>query len=196
MAEIEWHPARGRNDQSHADLGLRIRHHRQDKSSVARSPLQFEISGFTEQPSIGRKLVNLSPPASDPALRRTSGSGALFDLSYRRRVRRDSVLTACAQAWTWFCTAATSSLADPQAGILSGMRIGGAHASNSSSAPYGVDKLTYAALEATCWPTSRWTTNPSQPAHEAPFEERHYPPGEALAVRVARDGNGTCPDRR
>ena len=109
----------------------------------------FQITGFTEQPAL-EELAALARKRNIP-LMEDLGSGALFDLRDRRsQWRTDACSTACAPAWTWSATAATSCWAvhrpacSAAAAIwLRSMR------SNSLFRALRVDKLTYAALEAT-----------------------------------------------
>jgi L-seryl-tRNA(Ser) seleniumtransferase len=108
----------------------------------------FEITGFTEQPNVG-ELVALAAKHKLP-LMEDLGSGALFDLRTIGINNEPSVhdsLRAGAHVVTY---SGDKLLGGPQAGLISGradlvqkMR------SNSLFRALRVDKLTYAALEAT-----------------------------------------------
>jgi L-seryl-tRNA(Ser) seleniumtransferase len=108
----------------------------------------FEISGFTEQPTIG-ELVDLSRRRNIPLIE-DQGSGALFDLGSIGVSGESSVLDSLQAGVDVILCSGDKLLGGPQAGILSGrpdliarMR------SNSLFRALRVDKLTYAALEAT-----------------------------------------------
>jgi L-seryl-tRNA(Ser) seleniumtransferase len=108
----------------------------------------FEISGFTEQPSLP-ELVALAQKHKLP-LMEDLGSGALFDLRAIGVANEPTVLDSLRAGVHVVTYSGDKLLGGPQAGILSGredlirrMR------SNSLFRALRVDKLTYAALEAT-----------------------------------------------
>jgi len=108
----------------------------------------FEISGFTEQPSIG-DLVTLAHQHNLP-LMEDLGSGALFDLRQVGIQNEPGVLDSLRAGVDVVTYSGDKLLGGPQAGLVSGrtdlvkrMR------SNSLFRALRVDKLTYAALEAT-----------------------------------------------
>ena len=108
----------------------------------------FEISGFTEQPSIA-ELVALAQKHKLP-LMEDLGSGALFDLRAIGINDEPGVLDSLRAGIHIVTYSGDKLLGGPQAGLISGrgdlvqrMR------SNSLFRALRVDKLTYAALEAT-----------------------------------------------
>src|SRR5215469_13825752 len=108
----------------------------------------FEISGFTEQPAIG-DLVTLAHKHNLP-LMEDLGSGALFDLRQVGIQNEPGVLDSLRSGVDVVTYSGDKLLGGPQAGLISGrsdlvkrMR------SNSLFRALRVDKLTYAALEAT-----------------------------------------------
>jgi L-seryl-tRNA(Ser) seleniumtransferase len=108
----------------------------------------FQITGFTEQPQI-EELVALARRRNIPLLE-DLGSGALFDLRSVGVNGEQSVLDSLRQCVDVVTYSGDKLLGGPQAGMLSGrgdliarMR------SNSLFRALRVDKLTYAALEAT-----------------------------------------------
>jgi L-seryl-tRNA(Ser) seleniumtransferase len=108
----------------------------------------FEITGFTEQPSI-QELVALAQKRNIPLLE-DLGSGALFDLGSIGVSGEPGVLDSVRAGVDVVTYSGDKLLGGPQAGLLSGradlivrMR------SNSLFRALRVDKLTYAALEAT-----------------------------------------------
>jgi len=108
----------------------------------------FEISGFTEQPSIA-ELVALAQKHKLP-LMEDLGSGALFDLRMVGINEEPGVLDSLRAGVHLVTYSGDKLLGGPQAGLISGradlvqkMR------SNSLFRALRVDKLTYAALEAT-----------------------------------------------
>ena len=110
----------------------------------------FEITGFTEQPSL-RELTDLARRRNIP-LMEDLGSGALFDL---RSIGIDkdgehSVLWSLDSGVDVVSYSGDKLLGGPQAGILSGRRdLIARMRSNSLFRALRADKLTYAALEAT-----------------------------------------------
>jgi len=108
----------------------------------------FEITGFTEQPSLA-ELVSLSREHNLP-LMEDLGSGSLFDLSLIGISDEPGVLDSLRAGVDVVSYSGDKLLGGPQAGILSGRgdlitRMRG----NSLFRALRVDKLTYAALEAT-----------------------------------------------
>jgi L-seryl-tRNA(Ser) seleniumtransferase len=108
----------------------------------------FEITGFTEQPRLD-ELVELSRKRNIP-LMEDLGSGALINLDSLGVAGEPSVLDSLRAGVNVVTYSGDKLLGGPQAGILSGrgdlisrMR------SNSLFRALRVDKLTYAALEAT-----------------------------------------------
>ncbi len=108
----------------------------------------FEISGFTEQPAIG-ELVELAQRRNLP-LTEDLGSGALVDLRNFGIGGEPNVLDSLRAGVGVVTYSGDKLLGGPQAGMISGrgdliarMR------SNSLFRALRVDKLTYAALEAT-----------------------------------------------
>jgi L-seryl-tRNA(Ser) seleniumtransferase len=108
----------------------------------------FQITGFTEQPQI-EELVALARQRNIPLLE-DLGSGALFDLRSVGVNGEPSVFDSLRQGVDVVTYSGDKLLGGPQAGMLSGrgdliarMR------SNSLFRALRVDKLTYAALEAT-----------------------------------------------
>src|SRR6266496_6202836 len=108
----------------------------------------FEITGFAEQPSIDQ-LASLAERHKLP-LMEDLGSGALFDLGSIGINDEPGVLVSLRAGVSILFSCAKPSLGGPQAGLISGredlikkMR------ANSLFRALRVDKLTYAALEAT-----------------------------------------------
>jgi L-seryl-tRNA(Ser) seleniumtransferase len=108
----------------------------------------FEISGFTEQPSTA-ELVALARERRIP-LMEDLGSGALFDLRSIGIAGEPGVLDSLRAGVDIVTYSGDKLLGGPQAGLISGVpeliaRLG----SNSLFRALRVDKLIYAALEAT-----------------------------------------------
>lgn len=108
----------------------------------------FEMSGFTEQPSL-EELVNLSRRRNVPLLE-DLGSGMFFDLNSVGVAGEPGVLESLRAGVDVVTYSGDKLLGGPQAGLLSGrsdliarMRV------NPMFRALRVDKLTYAALEAT-----------------------------------------------
>jgi L-seryl-tRNA(Ser) seleniumtransferase len=108
----------------------------------------FQITGFTEQPQI-EELVTLARQRNIPLLE-DLGSGALFDLRSVGVNGEPSVLDSLRQGVDVVTYSGDKLLGGPQAGMLSGRSdLIGRMRSNSLFRALRVDKLTYAALEAT-----------------------------------------------
>ncbi|HEV2468543.1 MAG TPA: L-seryl-tRNA(Sec) selenium transferase [Candidatus Sulfotelmatobacter sp.] len=108
----------------------------------------FEITGFTEQPSVG-ELVGLGRKRSVPIME-DLGSGALVDLQ-RFGIRGEANVLDSLRAGVDVVTySGDKLLGGPQAGLLSGRSdLISRMRSNSLFRALRVDKLTYASLEAT-----------------------------------------------
>jgi L-seryl-tRNA(Ser) seleniumtransferase len=108
----------------------------------------FQITGFTEQPQI-EELVDLARKRNLPLLK-DLGSGALFDLRSVGVNGEPSVLDSLRQGVDVVSYSGDKLLGGPQAGMLSGRTdLIARMRSNSLFRALRVDKLTYAALEAT-----------------------------------------------
>jgi L-seryl-tRNA(Ser) seleniumtransferase len=108
----------------------------------------FQITGFTEQPQI-EELVSLSRKRKLPLVE-DLGSGALFDLRLVGVNGEPSVLDSLRQGLDVVTYSGDKLLGGPQAGMLSGRSdLIARMRSNSLFRALRVDKLTYAALEAT-----------------------------------------------
>jgi L-seryl-tRNA(Ser) seleniumtransferase len=108
----------------------------------------FEISGFTEQPSV-EELVALARRRNVP-LMEDLGSGALFDLRAVGVQGEPGVLDSLRAGIDVVTYSADKLLGGPQAGLISGRAdLVARMRSNSLFRALRVDKLTYAALEAT-----------------------------------------------
>jgi L-seryl-tRNA(Ser) seleniumtransferase len=108
----------------------------------------FAISGFTEQPALA-ELVELSRRRGIPLLE-DLGSGALFDLSSVGISGEPGVLDSLRAGVDIVTYSGDKLLGGPQAGLLSGRsELVRRLRSNSLFRALRVDKLTYAALEAT-----------------------------------------------
>jgi L-seryl-tRNA(Ser) seleniumtransferase len=108
----------------------------------------FEISGFTEQPSTA-ELVNLAQARGLP-LMEDLGSGALVDLQNFGIHGEASVLDSLRAGVDIVTYSGDKLLGGPQAGLITGRAdLVARMRSNSFFRALRVDKLTYAALEAT-----------------------------------------------
>ena len=108
----------------------------------------FEITGFTEQPSTA-ELVNLARERGVP-LMEDLGSGALVDLQSFGLHGETSVLDGLRAGVDVVAYSGDKLLGGPQAGLLSGRAdLIARMRANSLFRALRVDKLTYAALEAT-----------------------------------------------
>ena len=108
----------------------------------------FQITGFTEQPQI-EELVGLARRRNIP-LMEDLGSGALLDLRSIGVNSEPSVLDSLRQGADVVTYSGDKLLGGPQAGMLSGRSdLIARMRSNSLFRALRVDKLTYAALEAT-----------------------------------------------
>src|SRR5207253_2839561 len=122
----------------HENTRLLLRAHRSN----------FQISGFTEQPSL-EELVSLSRKRGIP-LMEDLGSGALFDLRSVGIGGEPGVIDSLHAGVDVITYSGDKLLGGPQAGILSGRpHLIARMRSNSLFRALRVDKLTYAALEAT-----------------------------------------------
>lgn len=108
----------------------------------------FEITGFTEQPGLD-ELVALARRRKLP-LMEDLGSGALFDLRSVGITGEPGVLDSLRAGVDVVTYSGDKLLGGPQAGLISGRTdLIARMRSNSLSRALRVDKLTYAALEAT-----------------------------------------------
>jgi L-seryl-tRNA(Ser) seleniumtransferase len=108
----------------------------------------FEITGFTEQPSL-EELVALARRRNLP-LMEDLGSGALFDLRSVGITGEPGVLDSLRAGVDVVTYSGDKLLGGPQAGLISGRAdLVARMRSNSLFRALRVDKLTYAALEAT-----------------------------------------------
>jgi L-seryl-tRNA(Ser) seleniumtransferase len=108
----------------------------------------FEISGFTEQPSIA-ELSELARRRSLPLIE-DLGSGALVDLENLGIHGEPNVIDSLCAGVDVVTYSGDKLLGGPQAGLISGRAdLVGRMRSNSLFRALRVDKLTYAALEAT-----------------------------------------------
>jgi L-seryl-tRNA(Ser) seleniumtransferase len=108
----------------------------------------FQITGFTEQPRV-EELVALGRKHNIPLLE-DLGSGALFDLRSVGVSDEPGVLESLRSGVDVVTYSGDKLLGGPQAGILSGRRdLIARMRANSLFRALRVDKLTYAALEAT-----------------------------------------------
>jgi L-seryl-tRNA(Ser) seleniumtransferase len=108
----------------------------------------FQITGFTEQPRI-EELVALAKKRSIPFVE-DLGSGALFDLNSVGVSGEPGVLDSLRTGVDVVTYSGDKLLGGPQAGILSGRAdLVARMRANSLFRALRVDKLTYAALEAT-----------------------------------------------
>ena len=108
----------------------------------------FEISGFTEQPSVS-ELVGLAAKHKLPLLE-DLGSGALFDLRMVGINNEPGVLDSLRSGVNVVTYSGDKLLGGPQAGLVSGREdLVQKMRRNSLFRALRVDKLTYAALEAT-----------------------------------------------
>jgi len=108
----------------------------------------FEITGFTEQPSL-EELVALARRRNIPLVE-DLGSGALFDLRSVGITGEPGVLDSLRTGVDVVTYSGDKLLGGPQAGLISGRAdLVARMRSNSLFRALRVDKLTYAALEAT-----------------------------------------------
>jgi L-seryl-tRNA(Ser) seleniumtransferase len=108
----------------------------------------FEITGFTEQPSL-EELIGLSRQRNIPLVE-DLGSGMFFDLASVGVPDEPGVLASLRAGVDVVTYSGDKLLGGPQAGLLSGRRdLIGRMRSNPLFRALRVDKLTYAALEAT-----------------------------------------------
>jgi L-seryl-tRNA(Ser) seleniumtransferase len=108
----------------------------------------FEISGFTQRPEL-EELVDLARRRKIP-LMEDLGSGALFDLGAVGIQNEPTVFDSLRAGIDVVAYSGDKLLGGPQAGILSGSpELISKMRSNSLFRALRVDKLTYAALEAT-----------------------------------------------
>jgi len=129
-----------------ADYERAINEHTRLLLRVHRS--NFEITGFTEQPSL-EELVALARHRNIPLVE-DLGSGALFDLRSVGITGEPGVLDSLRTGVDVVTYSGDKLLGGPQAGLISGRAdLVARMRSNSLFRALRVDKLTYAALEAT-----------------------------------------------
>lgn len=129
-----------------ADYERAITEHTRVLLRVHRS--NFEITGFTEQPSL-EELVALARRKNIP-LMEDLGSGALWDLRQADITGEPGVLESLRVGVDVITYSGDKLLGGPQAGMISGRAdLVARMRSNSLFRALRVDKLTYAALEAT-----------------------------------------------
>lgn len=148
----------------------------------------FEISGFTEQPSI-EELVDLSKRRQIPLLE-DQGSGALFNLRLVGVSGENSVQDSLRAGVDVVLYSGDKLLGGPQAGILSGREdLVARMRSNSLFRALRVDKLTYAALEATllAYVKMDFTSIPAVRMMHLSKDDIAQR-AEALAARLGRSG--------
>jgi L-seryl-tRNA(Ser) seleniumtransferase len=108
----------------------------------------FEMAGFTEQPSL-KELIGLSRQRNIPLVE-DLGSGMFFDLNSVGVANEPGVLASLLAGVDVVTYSGDKLLGGPQAGLLSGRSdLIARMRSNSLFRALRVDKLTYAALEAT-----------------------------------------------
>src|SRR3989475_247557 len=108
----------------------------------------FEITGFTKQPSVD-EMVTLSRDRGVP-LMEDLGSGALFDMRAIGIIGEPGLLDSLRSGVDIVTYSGDKLLGGPQAGLISGRQdLVARMRSNSLFRALRVDKLTYAALEAT-----------------------------------------------
>ncbi len=108
----------------------------------------FEITGFTEQPAL-EELISLARKRNIP-LMEDQGSGALFDMQSVGITGEPGVLDSLRAGVDVVTYSGDKLLGGPQAGLISGRAdLVSRMRSNSLFRALRVDKLTYAALEAT-----------------------------------------------
>jgi L-seryl-tRNA(Ser) seleniumtransferase len=108
----------------------------------------FQITGFVSQPAL-EELVAVSRKHSIPLIE-DLGSGALFDLESVGISGEPGVVASLKAGVDVVCYSGDKLLGGPQAGMVSGRRdLVARMRSNSLFRALRVDKLTYAALEAT-----------------------------------------------
>ena len=149
MSKSKAHAARSRYDQPHSGCRLRTRHQRSTRRLLLRvHRSNFEITGFTEQPAL-TELVALARRRNIPLIE-DLGSGALFDLRSVGINGEPGVLDSLRVGVDVVTYSGDKLLGGPQAGLISGRAdLVSRMRSNSLFRALRVDKLTYAALEAT-----------------------------------------------
>jgi L-seryl-tRNA(Ser) seleniumtransferase len=134
----------------------------------------FEITGFTEQPAL-EELVALARRRNIP-LMEDLGSGALFDLRSVGITGEPGVLDSLRAGVDIVTYSGDKLLGGPQVGLISGRADFVARMrSNSLFRALRVDKLTYAALEATllAYVKAR-SRRRARSAHDATLERRDH----------------------
>lgn len=155
----------------------------------------FEITGFTEQPSVA-ELVALARKHNIPLLE-DLGSGALFDLAQVGIQNEPGVLDSLRTGVDIVTYSGDKLLGGPQAGLISGREdLVKKMRSNSLFRALRVDKLTYAALEATllAYVKRDYNAIPTLRMMQAPKEEITRR-SEAVLLRIQEAGKSARPAR-
>ena len=148
MSKSQRHLARSRHHQSHPHRRLRTRDQRKDPAVAARASLQFRDHRI-HRAARPRDLADLARKRNIP-LMEDLGSGAFFDLRSIGVNGEPGVLDSLRAGVDVVSYSGDKLLGGPQAGMLSGRSdLIARMRANSLFRALRVDKLTYAALEAT-----------------------------------------------